>query len=125
MAASSTRRAFQLFHAVLGLGLLVMSLFGLAHALHELDEHGHYAFVVGLEALGAVLLLIPRTVRWGGAALLLVLLPGFVNHLVRGAWEVQLLIFAAGVWFVMVHGPAWGRESEPGQMAARYPDPAA
>ena len=117
MAASNTRRAFQLFHAVLGLGLLAMSLFALGHALHDLDEHGHFAFVAGLEALGAVLLLIPRTVRWGGAALLVVLLPGFVNHLIRGEWEIQLLIFAAGVWFVMVHGPAWGRESKPPQAA--------
>jgi hypothetical protein len=117
MTNPNARRAFQLFHAVLGLGLLAMSLLALVHALHELDEHGHFAFVAGLEALGAVLLLIPQTVRWGGATLLVVLLPGFVNHLARGDWEIQLLIFAAGVWFVMVHGPAWGH-SKPLEAAA-------
>jgi hypothetical protein len=118
MTASNTRRAFQLFHAILGLGLLTMSLFALSHALHDLGGHGHYAFVAGLEALGAVLLLIPRTVRWGGAVLLVVLLPGFAYHLAQGDWEIQLLIFAAGVWFVMVHGPAWARRSRPPAGAA-------
>lgn len=117
MTASNTRRAFQLFHAVLGLGLLTMSLFALSHALHDLGGHRHFAFVAALEALGAVLLLIPRTTRWGGAVLLVVLLPGFAFHLARGDWEIQLLIFAAGVWFVMVHGPAWGPGSRPPEKA--------
>lgn len=112
MTAPNTRRAFQLFHAVLAAGLLAMSLLALWHTLHELDEpgHRHYAFVVGLESLGALLLVIPRTVRWGGTALLVVLLPSFVNHLIHGDCEFQLLIYAAGVWFVMVHGAAWGHE---------------
>ena len=113
MVAQRTRRAFQLFHAILGLGLLAMGLSALAHTLHDLAGHGHYAFVAGLEVLGAVLLLIPRTVVWGGAALLLVLLPGFVFHLAQGDWSPDLLIFAAGVWFVMVHGAAWGEPRPP------------
>ena len=110
MVPLKTRRAFHLFHAVLGLSLLAMSLMELWHTLHELDEpgHGHLAFVAGLEALGASLLLIPRTVRWGGAALLVVLLPGFVNEVAHGDWEWQLLVYAAGVWLVMVHGAEWG-----------------
>lgn len=118
MTVLDTRRAFQLFHAVLGLGLLTMSLFALSHALHDFGGHRHFALVAGLEALGAIFLLIPRTVRWGGAALLVVLLPGFVTHLARGDWEIQLLIFAAGVWFVMVHGAAWGSGSKPPGEAA-------
>ncbi|HUF10727.1 MAG TPA: hypothetical protein VMO47_15510 [Rhodothermales bacterium] len=111
MVTPNTRRAFQVFHAVLALGLLVMSLISLQHALHEINEpgHGHLAFVMGLEALGALLLLIPRTVQWGGAALLVVLLPGFVNEVVHGDWEFHLLIYAAGVWFIMARGAAWGR----------------
>jgi len=104
---SVARRAYQIFHAALGGGLLVMSLLALAHALHEHGGFGHLAFVAGLEALGALLFLVPRTVRWGGAALLLVLIPGFLFSLVHGEWRFEPLIFAAGVWLVMMQGPAW------------------
>jgi hypothetical protein len=48
-----------------------------------------------------VLFLIPRTIRWGGVILLVILLLGFAEHLTRGELELQLLIYAAGVWFVM------------------------
>ncbi len=115
---TGARRAYQLFHAVLGLGLLVMSLHALAHALREHGGFGHLAFVAGLEAVGAALLLVPRTVRWGGAVLLVVLIPGFIDHLVRGEWEPQLLIYAAGVWLVMMRGPAWGADSGPREVEA-------
>lgn len=108
MVAPNVRGAFMLFHAVLGLGLLIMSVQTLTHALHEGGDHTHLAFVAGLEALGAVLFLIPRMLRWGGAALLVELLVGFFAELTQGEWQIQLLIYAAGVWFVMVHGPAWG-----------------
>jgi hypothetical protein len=111
MPVASTRRAFQLFHVVLVLGLLAASVPGLRHALPELGEPGHlhFAFVMGLEALGAILLVIPRTVRLGGGALLVVLIPSFLAQLAHGDWQLQHLINAAGVWFVMAHGAAWGR----------------
>lgn len=110
MAPTSVRRAFKLFHAILALGLLATSVPGLWHALPELGDpgHVHYAFVKGLGTLGAILLLIPRTVRWGGTALLVVLVPSFVGELSHGDWQLQSLINAAGVWFVMTHGAAWG-----------------
>jgi len=111
MATQSTRRAFQLFHAVLALGLLATSLRALWYTLPELGDPGHihYAFVMALQALGSILLLIPRTVRWGGAALLIVLVPSFIGELLHGDWELQALINAAAVWYVMMHGAAWGR----------------
>lgn len=116
MNSRTTLRAFQLFHAVLGLGLLAMGLIGLGHTIQELDEPGHlhFAFVSGLRAVGAVLLLIPRTIRWGGAALLVVLIPGFVSEAMHGDWELDLLIYAAAVWFVTVHGAAWRERTRVG-----------
>lgn len=108
MTDSRVRHAFMIFHAVLGGVLLVLSHNTLSHALHE-HGFGHLAFVAALEMLGAVLLLIPRTLRIGGIALLIVLIPGFIVHLTRGEWELQLLIYAAGVYFIMMHGAAWGR----------------
>ena len=103
----AARRAYLLFHGVLGVGLLIMCLETLLHAVREFEgAHRHLAFVGGLEALGAVLFLIPRTVRWGGVLLLITLLGGFAVHLTRGEWPLSLLIYAAGVWLVMVQGPA-------------------
>lgn len=117
MAHQPVRRAFMLFHAVLGLGLLIMGHNTLFHALHE-HGFGHLTLVAGVEFVGAILLLIPRTLKVGGLALLVVLVPGFIVHLTRGEWELQLLIYAAGVWFVMVHGAAWGRPTPTSGVAA-------
>jgi hypothetical protein len=108
MAAAKIRQAFMVFHAVLGGVLLIMSHNLLFHALHN-HGLGHLAVIAAVEMAGALLLLIPRTLKVGGVALLVILLPGFVVHLTRGEWELQLLIYAAGVWFVMVHGAEWGR----------------
>ena len=105
MSAPNVRLAFRLFHLTLGLGLLVSTIPTILHALHE---HGgvnlHLGIVIGLESVGAVLFLIPRTLRVGGLLLLVLLLGGFAVHVSRGEWEVQLLIYAAGVWYVMAHG---------------------
>lgn len=108
MAAPNVRRAFILLHVALGLGLLV----GTGQTLlHMITEHGgpglHLGFVIALEGIGAVLFLIPRTLRVGAIALLIVLLGSFTFNLTRGELEVQLLIAAAAVWFVSVHGAAW------------------
>ena len=113
MTAQNVRRAFIILHLTLGLTLLGSALLTLIHALRE---HGgpdfHLGLVIGLESLGAVLFLIPRTLRIGGGLLLVVLLVGFVIHLTRSEWELQLLAWAAGVWFVMVHGAEWGNPGE-------------
>ena len=109
MAAPNVRRAFIVLHSVLGLGLLVATL---QTFLHMMREHGgpgfHLGFVIALEGIGAVLFLIPQTLRVGAIALLIVLLGGFTVHLTRGELEMQLLVYAAAVWFVLAHGAAWG-----------------
>jgi len=102
-----------LFHAILGGVLLLNGVSAVSHALHELDgPHAHLAIVGSLEALGALLFLIPRTVRWGGGALLIVLLGGLAMHLSLGEWqELHYAIYASGVWLVMAHGAEWGKAS--------------
>ena len=116
MTISRTRRAFRLFHAVLALGLAAISVMTLLHALAEGDLH--LAILAGVEALGAILLLVPATLRWGGGLLLVTFLVAFVTHLLHHEVELQLLIYAAGVWFVMVHGAAWGHGSTHSDAAA-------
>lgn len=108
MAAPDVRRAFVVLHLALGLGILVATLQTL---LHVTQEHGgpnlHVVFLVAAETIGAVLFLLPQTLRIGAVVLLILLLGGSVVHLTRGELEVHLLVYAAGVWFVMVHGAAW------------------
>ena len=100
--SSRFRRAFLLFHMVLGLSLLCLGLEKLHHAVHEWDSgHRHLAFVGGVETLGALLFLIPRTVRWGGGVLLFTQLASFVMQLTRAELRPGYLIAAAGVWLVM------------------------
>jgi hypothetical protein len=110
MSSHSARRAFQTFHVVLVLGMLTSGGFGLAHAFHDLSEHGHYALVAAVQVLGAVLLLIPRTVLWGGAMLLLVLLPTAIHQLIQWDQDPSRLVYAAGVWMIMRN--AGGRDEE-------------
>jgi hypothetical protein len=107
MPVFNARTAFVILHATLGSALVIMGHNALFHAMHE---HGdpHMMLTAALEMIGALLLLIPRTLRIGGFALLLVFVPGFLFRLMHGEWDLHLLIYAAGVWFIMANGPAWG-----------------
>lgn len=109
MAVADARRAYQLFHLALAGGLLFAAVETLIHAFADLrGGHIHLAVVAGIQAVCSLLLLLPRTVRLGGAVLLLIVLVGFADHVTRGEWRVDLLVYAAGVWLVMVRRPAWG-----------------
>ena len=113
MAAPNVRRAFIIFYVVLGVGLLVANVQTLAHALHELSgRHGHLAIVASLEASGALLFLFPKTLRAGGVLLLITVLGALAVHTYLGQWRLDLLVYATGVWFVMVHGSAWHARSQ-------------
>ena len=93
--------AFTIFYVALGVGLLVGSVQTLLHAIHQGHWHLHVGLVAGIEATGAVLFLIPKTKRVGGALLLLTLLGGVVLQALQREWRTDLVIYAAGVWLVM------------------------
>lgn len=107
--SDATRRAFTLFHAVLGGSLLYLSHNTLFEAMHAYG-FGHLTFAAAIQFVGAILFLIPRTMWWGGVALLVVLIPSFLIETTHGDWALPMLIEAVGVWLVMVHGPGWGRK---------------
>jgi hypothetical protein len=94
------------FHFVLGVGLLVLSLETLIHALAPAnrDTHLHIAIVAAVEAAGAALFLVPRTMRVGALLLLLTVAGAFVAHAVGGSLRIDLAIYGAGVWYVYAHG---------------------
>lgn len=109
MATPTLRRSFFTFHLTLGLILLIFSLRTAAEALGPAAGHAnpHVGLIAIIEAAGAILFLFARSLRVGGALLLLSLGLALVSHALSGQFRGDLLIYAAGTWFVMVHGPAW------------------
>lgn len=99
-------RAFVAFWWILGGVLLVLSVQTVRSAIGSAASHSdvHAVLVGSVEAIAAVLFLIPGAMRVGGVGLLLTLAVGFVVHTFRGHFAGPLLVYAAGVVFVMVHG---------------------
>jgi hypothetical protein len=98
------RRAFVIFHLILGLALL----WGSVHTLLHLGPTDPHARIVGsVEAVGAVAFLIPRTLRFGGVLLMLSIVGAILVHAGMGDWRPDLLVYAAGVALVTVHGSAY------------------
>jgi hypothetical protein len=95
------RHAFLLFHLVLGAALL----WGSVHTVLHLGPSDPHALLIGtIEAVAAAAFLMPRTMRIGAGVLLAVLALAFVIHATRGEWRPDLLVYAAGVLLVSVHG---------------------
>jgi len=106
MPSRTLVRAFFALWWVLGALLLVYSVQTVQHAFAA-SGHGvnfHVAVLASVEAVAALLFLIPRTMRVGGAGLLVVFALAFVLHAASGEFASHLLLYAAGVSFVMAHG---------------------
>lgn len=110
MVTPTLRRSFIAFHLTLGLMLLFGSVRTAVHALAVRGGHSslHVAALAILEGAGAALFLFPRSMRAGGVLLLLSISLAVLVHAVAGEFRGDLLVYAAGTWFVMVHGSAWG-----------------
>lgn len=108
MAAPALRRAFTLFRLVLGLGILFLAartaIDGMtgAHGLRPL-------WVIGgsVEALGAAMFMFPRTLRIGGTIMLLTMTTALILGSLSRHLRIDLLIYLAGTYYVIVHGAAW------------------
>ncbi len=112
MAILSQRQAVVLFHLVLGLvvlyesGATVYRVFSL-HAQNPLGSH--LALLAIIEAIGAILFLLPSTVRIGGWILIAVFLFAIFTH---GFFrELPLLVYGVGVILVMTSGASYGISS--------------
>lgn len=100
------RRSFTVFHLVLGLGILWLSVKSVLWAVHPgsgSHPNHHVALLAAVEAIGALLFLIPQALRVGAALLLLTVGVATVVHAFAGEWRIDLLIYAAGVWLVATH----------------------
>jgi hypothetical protein len=102
-----------LLHVLLGVGLTATGIETLIRALR--DSRGVQAPLAAAAAItvvGGILFLLPRTVRVGGALLLLVVLAVFAEQVLRGQWRLEFAVYAAAILFVTVHGAVWGRQPE-------------
>lgn len=88
----------------LGIVVLIASLRTLFHSFHELiaaRAPGHLWFLPVLapaEILGAILFLVPGTMRIGSYLLLVVFTVAALFHLLHGDWEIgSLIIYIAAV----------------------------
>ena len=101
--ATQLRRAFTAFHLILGLALLWASV----HTVLQAGTTDLHARAIGsVEALGALIFLVPRTLRIGALLLLVPITVAMVIHAARGEGRADLLVYAAGVWLVAVHESA-------------------
>ena len=109
MVTPTVRRSFIGFHLILGLTLLYLSARTVLQAVQPGPQHlnPHLALIGSVELIGAVLFLFPRSLRVGGTLLLLSIGLAFVTHVAAGQFRGDLLVYAAGTWFVMAHGSAW------------------
>jgi hypothetical protein len=107
MASRELRMAFGAFHITLGAVVLFQSVATFLTALNPPEGvtlHPHTAILAGVEALGAILFLIGRTLKLGGALMLLTFAIALAVHRFG---QPALLVYAAGTIFVMMHGSLW------------------
>jgi hypothetical protein len=100
--------AFLALWLTLGLVLLVASVRTfMAASGGSLHAPGsiHLALLAGVEAMAAALFLLPPTMRLGGSLLLVTFAVALLAHAHAGEFRMDLLLYAAGTAFVMVHGP--------------------
>lgn len=101
MSQPSRQTAFRVLYFTTALVLLYYSV----QTVWDGVEHGdglHAIIIGGLEAISAILFLIPRTLMIGGIGLLLTIGIAFAIHAISGQFAGNLLIYAAAVWMVMV-----------------------
>jgi len=114
-------RAFLALWITLGLVVLVASARTFVEARAGL-VHGplnvHLAALAGVEAVAALLFLVPRTMRVGGWGLLATFAIAIAAHALTGEFQFTLVLYAAATSFVLVHGPVPWRAAFGGPDAA-------
>jgi uncharacterized membrane protein YphA (DoxX/SURF4 family) len=113
MPSRSLVRAFLIQWWTAGLLLLFWSVRTAQRSAEAGQSHSpHVALLGALEAISALLFLIPRTMRIGAAGLLFTFAVAFFAHASQHEFRGDLLLYSAVVSFVAVHGSvpmAWVR----------------
>lgn len=107
MPPRSLVRAFLALYFTLGVVVLIESFETvLAARRGAFPDHDRvHALLVGsVETIAALLFLVPRTMAVGATTLLAVFALAFAVHALGGHPNLALLVYAAGVLFVRIHG---------------------
>jgi hypothetical protein len=100
----SLRRSFVGFHLTLAGVVFVQSLLTAYNALLvEPDANWLLFSLASVEAVAALLFVIPVTLMFGGIVLCLVFFVAFTIHAIVGEFELQLLVYGAGTVFILFH----------------------
>lgn len=117
------RRSFVSFHCVLAAVVFLQSIGTVLHAFSRggSGQSGHgLAWFAGVEAVAAVLFLVPATMRVGAMLLLLIFSVAIVLHGLQGELQLSLAVYIAGVVLVMAHGSAFGRRRRSNEAARHH-----
>jgi hypothetical protein len=111
VTAARRTGALTAFHWVLGLFLLYASATTAWNAIRWGGGRyeRHVAVLAAVEAVGAVLFLVPRTLRAGAIILLATIGVAFLVHLAFREARVDLMVYAAGVALVLAEHPRAAR----------------
>jgi membrane protein CcdC involved in cytochrome C biogenesis len=109
MPPRSLLRSFLALWFVTGIALFIASAMTVVGArAGARHANPHIVLLGAIEALGALLFLVPRTMRLGAIVLLATIGIAFAVHSALGEIRGDLLVYAAAVAFTTVHGALTG-----------------
>lgn len=98
-------RSFLFLWLATGLALLYGSIQTAISALHPGGHlNPHLVLLASVEALAAILFVIPRSMRVGAVGLLATIFIAFSVHAALHEFRADLLLYGAVVSFVLIHG---------------------
>ena len=98
-------RAFLFLWVATGIALLYGSVETARSALASSHANPHLLVLGSIEAVAAVLFLVPRLMRAGAIGLLLTISAAFAVHTSLHEFRGDLLLYGAAVLFIWTHGP--------------------
>ena len=105
MPPRSLLRAFLALWLTTGVVLVIASVATVREAWLAPHVNPHLVALGSIEALAALLFMIPRTFRAGAIGLLVTIGAAFVVHAALGQFRGDLLLYGTVIAFVLVHGP--------------------
>jgi hypothetical protein len=109
MNHQTLRRSFIAFHLTLSAVVFLQSVTTVLQTRAASHTGLAVAVLASAEALAAILFVVPATLRAGALSLLAIFLFALGFHGLHGELQSTLLVYAAGVFFVMMHGSAFGK----------------